>query len=132
MLKRSALLIAGLCLAGQIEATASDSFGSEASHFVGGAVMAGAITAIVDKFYPEYAENRFWIGFGISSAAIVIEQGYEAIKNGKPASQLLDAASHIGGSALGAYVTDKYILSPIVRTAPDGSKTVGVQVTHSF
>jgi hypothetical protein len=111
---------------------ASDSFNSEASHFAGGAVMAGGITAIVDSYYPEYKADRGIIGFGVSSIAIIIEQSIEYSINGGARSQMLDAASHIVGSALGAFITDKYILLPVVKDLGSDGKYVGLNVQHNF
>jgi len=105
---------------------------SEMSHAIGGVVMAGGITAFVDHYYPEYADNRGMIGFGISSIATLIYQAIEISKYGDTRGQIIDAASHIAGSALGAFVTDKYILSPVIKESPGGGKSVGIKVTHSF
>jgi hypothetical protein len=88
---------------------ASDSFTSEISHAVSGAVMAGYIS----KMFTE-SENRAWIGFGLSSAFIVAEQNYEISKVGKRSSQQLDMAAHMLGSAVGAWYTDKYLLIPVI------------------
>lgn len=111
---------------------ANDSFNSEFSHFAGGAVMAGGITAVVDHYYPEYRSDRGMIGFGISSAAIVIEQGIECAMHGNARGQLLDAASHIAGSALGAYITDQYILSPVIQKSASEGKYIGLNIQHTF
>jgi hypothetical protein len=111
---------------------ASNGFNSEASHFAGGAVLAGGTTAIVDSYYPEYRDNRGMIGFGVSSIYIIIEQSFEYAENGKASAQLLDAAAHIAGSALGSFITDKYILLPIIKNSEKEGKTVGLAVQHSF
>ncbi|HHO65322.1 MAG TPA: hypothetical protein ENJ71_02250 [Epsilonproteobacteria bacterium] len=112
---------------------ANSSTGSELSHVAGGAVMAGAITAIVDNYFPEYAEDRQLIGFGLSSILIIIEQGIEIAQDSSDAKgEMMDATAHIGGSIIGAWITDEYILSPIVKTSPEGDRTVGLQVSHSF
>jgi glycerol uptake facilitator-like aquaporin len=111
---------------------ANDGFNSEASHFVGGTVLAGGITAVVDQYYPEYKSDRGMIGFGISSIAIIAEQSIEYAVNGNAKSQLMDAASHILGSALGAYITDKYILLPVVKDSSTDGKYVGLNVQHRF
>lgn len=110
----------------------NDSFDSEFSHFAGGAVMAGGITAVVDSYYPEYRSDRGMIGFGISSVAIVVEQGIEVILNGNARGQLLDAVSHIAGSALGAYITDQYILTPVIKDSALGGKYIGLVMQRSF
>jgi len=113
-------------------ASANDSFGSEMSHIIGGAVMAGGITAIVDSYYPEYKEDRGMIGFGISSALIVAEQGIEVALHGDAKGQLLDTVYHIAGSALGAYVTDQFILAPVVSDSKVQGTFVGLNLQHSF
>lgn len=111
---------------------ANDSIASESSHFIGGAVMAGGITAVVDHYYPEYRSERGMIGFEVSSIAIIAEQSIEYAMNGDARGQLLDAASHIAGSALGAYVTDQYLLSPVVQNSASEGKYVGLALQHRF
>ena len=111
---------------------ANDSFNSEASHFIGGAVMAGGVTTIVDQYYPEYKDKRGMVGFGISSVAIVLEQAVEAALHGDEKGQALDAAAHIAGSALGAYVTDGYFLSPIISDSETQGRVYGVNFEYFF
>jgi hypothetical protein len=110
---------------------ATDSFNSEASHFVFGAVAAGGITAIVDSYYPAYREDRGWIGFGISSVGAVLESWYEYSTNGNGRNQALDAAYHVAGSALGAYVTDEYILEPVIQNSASEGRYIGINVTFA-
>lgn len=112
--------------------SANEGLGSESSHFVGGAVMAGGITAIVDNYYPEYKSERGMIGFEVSSIVIIAEQSIEYALNGNARGQLLDAASHIVGSALGSFITDKYILLPVLKDSASDGKYVGLTVQHSF
>jgi len=129
-MKKYFLLVCSVLLS--IQVYANDSFNSEASHFIGGAIMAGGITATVDYVYPKYSQERAMIGFGISSLTIIVEQTVEYIQHGDARGQILDAVSHIAGSALGAYITDSYILSPVIKNSPNGEKFTGLQVTHSF
>jgi len=130
-MKKLALFLGAGLLTCQLHANSSS--GSELSHVAGGVVMAGAITAIVDSYFPDYAEDRQLWGFGLSSLLIIIEQGIEVAQDSSDVKgELLDATAHIGGSVIGAWVTDKYILSPIVRTSPEGDRTIGLQVSHSF
>jgi hypothetical protein len=112
--------------------SANDSLNSEMSHVIGGAVMAGGITAVVDRYYPVYKEDRGMVGFLFSSAAIVVEQGIELALHGNAKGQALDTISHIAGSALGAFVTDQYILSPVVNNSTAEGKYVGLALQHSF
>ncbi|PUE53439.1 hypothetical protein [Limnohabitans parvus] len=94
---------------------AYDGLSSELSHAVGGALLAGAVT----KIYSE-SENRAWIGFAVSTAAVVLEQGYEISRGANRNSQIKDMAWHALGSALGAWATDKYLLVPVVTRTSVG------------
>lgn len=129
-MKKITLLIATTLMITQLEANTSVS--SEMSHFVGGAVMAGGIAAVVDSYYPEYKENRRMIGFWISSAAVIAEQGVEYALHGDAKGQALDAISHMAGSALGAFVTDQYILSPVIKDSSTTGNYVGLTLQRSF
>lgn len=111
---------------------ANESFSSEVSHIVGGAVMAGGITAVTNYYYPEYRSDRGVIGFGLSSAAVVVEQSIEFALHGNASGQLLDAVSHIAGSALGAFVTDQYLLSPVIHESPNEGKYIGFTLQRTF
>jgi hypothetical protein len=110
---------------------ATDSFNSEASHFIFGAALAGGITAVVDHWYPEQREYRGWWGFGISSVGAALESLYEYNINGNGRNQAIDAASHIAGSALGAYVTDKYILEPVIKNSPSEGRYIGINLIYA-
>jgi hypothetical protein len=110
---------------------ANDSFNSEISHVIGGMVMAGGTTAVVNSYYPKYAENRGEIGFAVSSIVIIIEQSIEYAQRGDARGQMLDVFSHIVGSAFGSFVTDKYILSPVIHKS-NNKTTVGLALTHRF
>jgi hypothetical protein len=101
---------------------AYDGLSSELSHAAGGALMAGAIT----HMYSE-SENRAWIGFAVSTAAVVIEQSYEISRGANRNSQIKDMAWHALGSALGAWATDKYLLVPVVTRT-----SVGMLMIHPF
>jgi hypothetical protein len=72
------------------------------------------------------------IGFEVSSIAIVAEQGIEYAMHGNARGQLLDAASHIAGSALGAYVADEFLLTPVIQNSPTEGNYVGVSLQRSF
>lgn len=101
---------------------AYDGLSSELSHAAGGALLAGAVT----KFYSE-SENRAWIGFAVSTAAVVLEQSYEISRGANRKSQILDMVWHTAGSALGAWATDKYFLVPVVTR-----KSVGMVMVRPF
>jgi len=112
--------------------SANNSVSSEMSHVVGGAVTAGAITAIVDSYYPEYREDRGMIGFGISSVVMIAFESVTVALRGDLNGQLLDVASHVAGSAFGAFVTDKFILSPVIENSASEGKFIGVRAGVSF
>lgn len=111
---------------------ASDSFNSEASHFMGGAALAGGITAAVDQMLPEYRENRAEIGFWVSSIGIVITQLDQYQRNGNAKSQALDAVAHILGSAAGAYLVDGYALEPLIKDSSSEGKYIGLAFVREF
>lgn len=119
-------------LMGLSSVSANDSFNSEMSHVIGGAVIAGGITAVVDSYYPEYKADRGMIGFGISSLTIIAFESVTVALRGDAKGQLLDVASHMAGSAFGAFVTDKFILAPVVTNSPAEGKLVGLNVKYSF
>ena len=121
---------------------ASDSANSEASHFVGGAVMAGGITAVVDQYYPEYKSERGMLGFKISSAAVIVEQSIEyAIinynkrqKGGCPMPLVTSAEmfkkAYEGHYAVGAFnVNNMEIIQGIVEAAREEKSPLILQVS---
>jgi hypothetical protein len=128
-MKFNRILAASMLITSNVYAT--DSFSSEAAHFVFGAALAGGITAVVDHWYPEQREYRGWWGFGVSSVGAVLESAYEYSTNGNGRNQALDAAYHIAGSALGAYVTDKYILEPVIKTSGSEVSYIGLNLTYA-
>jgi hypothetical protein len=128
-MKFKGILAASMLFTSSVHAT--DSFESEAAHFVFGAVLAGGITAVVDSYYPEYREHRAMIGFGISSVGAALESVYEYHINGNGRNQAIDALSHIAGSALGAYVTDEYILEPVFQNSASAGRYIGFNLKYA-
>ncbi|WP_136482327.1 hypothetical protein [Vibrio sp. H11] len=99
---------------------AGNSVNSELSHAVGGAAMAGALVWASDTWWSK--PDRGWVGFSVSTAVGALSQYYEyqqGTNTGKEA--LLDAASHALGTAIGAYVTGRYFLMPVVAPESDGT-----------
>ncbi|MCE9687270.1 hypothetical protein LZP73_13820 [Shewanella sp. AS16] len=116
------------CISGQ--AMANNSFNSEACHAAGGAVMAGTLVWVSDKYWPE--QDRAWVGFSLSTAAGVLSQYYEYNRGSNSAQEaLIDAAAHTLGSALGAYVTDGYWLTPVIKPEA-GGRYVGIDINFRF
>ncbi len=109
--------------------TANESFNSEISHFGGGVVIAGALTAVGDHFYPE---NRAMFGFGASCAGFALEEIVVTAKHGNLWGNLLDIAAHTAGSALGAVITDKYLLTPVVSQNEINGNYVGIYARIPF
>ena len=112
-------------------AHANESFGSEASHFIAGGLVAGAATAVADHFD---VANRAWVGFGVSVGLSFVGEAVQVAANGS--SQLgpsaLDFFSNMAGAALGAWVTDRFILQPVVTHDAARHTTVGVVFKKSF
>lgn len=110
----------------------ADDFNSELSHFTGGAVLAGGATAIVNHYYPEYRDERGMIGFTISTAAVLVDQSIQYAEHGNARGQLLDTIAHVAGSALGAFITDKYLLTPVIQNTKSEGEYVGVSLRRAF
>ena len=60
------------------------------------------------------------IGFGVSTAAMVIVESINISKGADRSSQYLDIAAHALGSAIGAWYADKYLLMPVVTKTSVG------------
>lgn len=126
-----ALIGAGLAVAAG-PCRANDSFASEISHVFAGMAIAAGATAAADYFGA--GADRGWIGFGTSVGISFVEEAAQIIANGS--SQVrgssLDFASNLVGAAIGAWVTDKYILSPVVTKDAYGRQRIGVALQMSF
>jgi len=123
----------GLLCAAPLTVEANNSIGSEASHVAGGMVLGGLTTAVVDRFFSEYAENRRAIGFWGTTAVAVAMFGIEMAQDSDDLSgELLDMGCGILGGAIGSYVTDRFILEPYVHHTPDGHTARGVKATYRF
>ena len=95
---------------------AYDGLTSELSHAAGGAVMAGAITKLFEE-----SPNRVLIGVGASSAVSFLAESRQVLsKDAKVSSSLLDFGSHTLGSIVGAWVSDKYLLTPVITRSYSG------------
>ncbi len=110
---------------------ANDSFGSEISHVAAGAAFASAATAIADHYD---VENRAWVGFWTSVGIGFVSESIQVIANGS--SQIhgsaLDFGSNLIGAAFGAWVTDKYLLRPVIVKESTGHYSVGLVVGMAF
>ena len=60
----------GVCLSNFSHA--SDSFYSEASHFLGGSLWGGGTEYAVDRFWPQYAADRMLFGVAVAAASGVV------------------------------------------------------------
>ena len=113
------------------KAQGNNSFSSEVSHFAGGMVAAGAMVVVSDYYWPE--QNRAWLGFTVSAVAGGLAELYQYSRDENTAENaLLDAASHALGSAVGAYITDQYILSPVIRVDEGKGTFVGLRASFVF
>ena len=122
-------LCIGICLSSTVHAT--DSFYSEASHFLGGALMGGASTYAVDRYWPEYAENRVLIGIAVATAGGILGEVHDSV-NGHPKKfSALDAVSCAMGGVAGAVATDQWILTPVVKS-DRGTRYYGLASQYRF
>jgi hypothetical protein len=119
-------LVAGILGSGLLLASSSTAacvcFYSEASHALFGAFMGGSLTWVADEV--GWREHRALIGFGVTTAGGLLEEA--ASKSG---FSIADAGFNMLGAAVGAYVTDRYLLAPVVQRQADGHRFVGVILT---
>jgi hypothetical protein len=119
---RALILCIGACFATQ--ASATDNIKSETSHAVFGALVAGAFTWGASYKWPEH---RALVGFGASASFGVLTEA--VAKNGFSA---LDAGAHALGAAIGAVVTDEYLLAPVIKREGGHTSYVGVMLVKTF
>lgn len=119
------VILTCLLLCGQ--ASAYDGLSSELSHVAGASVVSGGMTFLVDK-YSRYREHRAWIAFGVSSILFTALE----LSDGNTYGNRLDVASDIVGSAAGAFVTDKWILKPVVKRETADSSYIGLETKLDF
>lgn len=113
-MKKIILIISALLFSTQSHADGSINTNSELSHVFGGALTAGALVAISDNYWPEY--DRAWVGFTVSAVAGGLSQYYEYARGTNDfRNAFADALSHAVGSAIGAYITDQYLLLPVIQ-----------------
>ncbi|MFH1156592.1 MAG: hypothetical protein V1793_22540 [Pseudomonadota bacterium] len=125
------LLMASPALANRGNYQPSNTVNSELGHVAGGIVIGGAVTALVDKYWPAKRDKRGWLGFGIGAAAGFLGEGIQYLD--VDYFSWLDAGSCAVGAAIGAFVTDKFILSPIVKTEKgDKVSKVGLVARFEF
>ena len=111
----------------------NNSIGSEASHTAGGFAIGGIATAIADTYYPEDRENRAWVGFWSNALIMAADFGIEISRDDSDLSgELMDLGFGVLGGALGAYTADRYLLQPVTAKAPDGTRSYGMRISHSF
>ncbi|MDQ6618478.1 MAG: hypothetical protein M3Z31_02055 [Pseudomonadota bacterium] len=126
---KSTLAAVLLFLATTSRALACDCYWSEISHGTFGAILAGATTAGVDRYWPEQREHRALIGFGASVFVGFAGEGIQRLNGGR--FSLLDAGSHAVGSAVGAFITDRFILAPVVSRSAS-ARYIGVSAELRF
>ena len=110
---------------------ANESFGSEFSHFIAGAAIAGGVTALADHYG---VENRAWVGFGTSVGLSFVAEAVQIAANGsgQVGPSALDFGCNLVGAALGAWVTDRFILAPVVATDSHGHRAVSLTMRMQF
>ena len=110
---------------------ANESFGSEFSHVVGGAAIASVATAVADHYG---AEHRAWIGFGTSVGLSFVAEAIQiaAKGSGQAGPSALDFGCNLVGAALGASLTDRFILAPTVSPNAYGHRALSLTMRTSF
>ena len=131
MTKLAALTAVVLGIAFAQPGQANDDLSSELSHVGGGVALSGAVTAVADHYH---MEHRALIGFGVTSAVGILAEGVQLAvdKDATLSSSALDAGSNMLGASIGAFVTDRYILMPVVKRDRAGHALVGVVSEHAF
>ena len=123
-------LLCGCLLFATPALAASINVPGELSHVAGGALIAGGVTATVaDKYWPEH---RAMVGFTVSTAVIVVGEGIQMGQGEKFSSSLLDIASHMIGAMIGATITDRYLLLPVVERDNAGNAKIGMVMQGRF
>ncbi|MGE0189134.1 MAG: hypothetical protein AB7F79_07805 [Steroidobacteraceae bacterium] len=102
-------------------------FDSEIGHVVGSVFIGGTGTWIADHYQ---SQHRAWYGFLIGSAVGILGEAAEQATTSTKASPL-DIAADIIGSAIGASITDKFLLMPIIHRT-DNDTSVGMRVGYAF
>jgi hypothetical protein len=97
---------------------------------LGGVATAGLLVYVFDD--TQYRKDRAMLGFAGSTIIGIAMQVVDYAEYKDIQGQLTDAAWHIVGSAIGAYTTDKFILSPVVENSPSEGKYVGLTLQSSF
>jgi hypothetical protein len=121
-----------VCLLGLVASPSyagSINVGGELSHAAGGAVLAGGIAGLADKYYPE---RRKLIGFSASTACVLVGEGLQMSEGETFSSSLQDIGAHVIGAAVGTAVADTYILSPVIEKDQAGSTVAGIMLHGSF
>lgn len=88
--------------------------------------MAGGATYVADKFWPEH---RALIGFTTSTVLGFTGELLARNRGGK--FSIADPAFNMLGAAAGAFVTDRFILAPVV-TRREGRVAVGISAGFRF
>ena len=121
-LLRALILCIGPCLVGQ--ASASDGIYSETSHALFGAFAGGALTWGANYRWPEH---RALVGFGAAAGLGVLAEA--ASRNRFSA---LDAGAHALGAAIGATITDEFLLAPVIKREVGHAPYIGVTLVKTF
>lgn len=110
---------------------ANESFGSEFSHFLAGAAIASGATAVADHYG---VENRGWVGFGTSVGISFVMEAVQIAANGSSqvGPSALDFGANLLGAALGAWVTDRVILAPVVSSDGHGHHAMSLTLRMPF
>jgi hypothetical protein len=109
-------------------AAANTQLGSETAHIVGGALLGAGATWVADHYRPQ---QRLLIGFlAVATIAIAEELRQKASATSNHVSTLDITATALGG-AVGAALTDRYLLRPVI-SKHDGKLAYGLRFGAAF
>jgi hypothetical protein len=110
---------------------ANESVGSEFSHLLAGAAFASAATVVADHYG---VEQRAWVGFGTSVGISFVLEAVQIAANGSSqvGPSALDFGSNLIGAAFGAWVTDRYVLQPVLGKDSTGHVRAGLALKMPF
>lgn len=124
--------VAALALAtGPGVSRANDSVNSELSHVVSGALIAGGSTAIAEHCR---VDDRRWFGFATSVGLSAVIEGVQILATGpdQVGPSAMDFTANLLGAAFGAWVTDRFLLLPVVTRDAPCRRVLGARFSLAF
>lgn len=102
----------------------------ESCHLAGGALIAGAIAGTIANDY--WPESRGIIGFTCSTVTVLIGEGIQMTEGEEFSSSLQDIVAHTIGAIIGATITDRYFLNPVMESDSASNPKIGIVIHCRF